>query len=141
MAHYLTTFSEGVLIKSAVTIVGTGNTPLNGIKLLSPRDIFFDAQLTDLGIPSNTTWDITLAPLASTDYAATVSWNGIGNITERDQVKIKALIEVAHSMGIKARFWDTPSWPVGARNNVWRVLLDSGVDWLNADDLNAASEF
>lgn len=140
-AHYLTTFSGETLARSAVTVIGTGNTPLEDIKMLLPRDIFFDAQLVGLNSPSNTTWDINLAPLASTDYAVAVGWNGIGNITEQDQAKITALIGVAHSMGIKARFWDTPGWPIAARNNVWRVLLDSGADWLNADDLDAASSF
>jgi hypothetical protein len=141
VARYLTTFTGEELTKSAITVIGTGNTPLKGIKILSPRDIFFDAPLVDLGLPSNTTWNATLAPLASTDYATAVGWNGIGSIPDQAQVKIVALVELAHSMGIKARFWDTPGWPIEARNNVWAQLLDHGADWLNADDLDAASKF
>jgi hypothetical protein len=38
-------------------------------------------------------------------------------------------------------FFGKLRWPVSARENVWRVLLENGVDWLNADDLKAASEF
>jgi hypothetical protein len=33
------------------------------------------------------------------------------------------------------RFWDTPGWPIIARNNVWRELLNDEADWLNAGDL------
>ncbi|RDB28590.1 hypothetical protein Hypma_015440 [Hypsizygus marmoreus] len=139
-AHYLTTFSNGVLTKSAVTIVGTGNTPLEGIKALSPRDIFFDAPLTGL-VNSNTTWDATLSPLASVDYEVAVGWNGIGNITDVQSASITSLVEQAHDLGITARFWDTPGWPRQARDNVWKQLLRSGADWLNADDLQAASNF
>ncbi|TFK41076.1 hypothetical protein BDQ12DRAFT_733408 [Crucibulum laeve] len=139
---YLTTFSNGSLQQSAVTVVGTGNTPLEGIKALSSRDIFFDAPLATLATPLNDTiWDNTIAPIASTDYGAVVGWNGIRNITDTQLSIINQLIEDSHKVGLKARFWDTPGWPINARENVWKQLLDSGADWLNADDLEAASSF
>jgi hypothetical protein len=31
--------------------------------------------------------------------------------------------------------------PVAARNAVWQMLLDEGVDWLNVDDLPASKYF
>ncbi|KAI0652252.1 hypothetical protein C8Q79DRAFT_1005469 [Trametes meyenii] len=139
---YLTTFANGTLTTSAVTIVGTGNSPLEQVKALSPRDYFFDAPLTQLTDPSlNTTWDPTLSPLASTDYSVAVGWNGIGNISDDAKANITKFVGDAHALGIKARFWDTPGWPVYARENVWRALLEGGADWLNADDLIAASSF
>ncbi|KAJ3559758.1 hypothetical protein NM688_g139 [Phlebia brevispora] len=139
---YLTTFANGTLTQSAVTVVGTGNSPLDGVKALSPRDYFFDAPLTQLTDPSlNTTWDPTLSPLASTDYEPAVGWNGLGNISEAQLANIVTFVGDAHARGIAARFWDTPGWPIHARNAVWKVLLDNGADWLNADDLQAASEF
>lgn len=139
---YLTTFAKGTLIQSAVTVVGTGNSPLDGVKALSPRDYFFDAPLTQLTDPSlNTTWDPTLSPIASTDYGSAVGWNGLGNISDAQVGNIVQFVGDAHSRGIAARFWDTPGWPIHARDNVWKVLLDNGADWLNADDLQAASEF
>ncbi|KAL0579099.1 hypothetical protein V5O48_002882 [Marasmius crinis-equi] len=139
---YLTTFSNGSLKQSAVTVVGTGNTPLDGVKSLSPRDVFFDAPLTGLtDTTSNTTWDATLSPLASTNYAVAVGWSGIGNISEAQSANITQFIQDAHARGITARFWGSPGWPISARNNIWRKLVDSGADWLNADDLEAASAF
>ena len=45
----------------------------------------------------------------------------------------------AHARGILARFWGAPAWPVSARDNIWRTLLENGVDWVNADDLEAAA--
>ncbi|KAF9270314.1 hypothetical protein L218DRAFT_27003 [Marasmius fiardii PR-910] len=138
---YLTTFSNGSLKASAITVVGTGNTPLENVQALSPRDVFFDAPLTGLNSTSNTTWDNTLSPIASTDYEVAVGWSGIGNITENQLANMDRFIQDAHSRGIKARFWDTPGWPISARNSVWRQLMGSGADWLNADDLEAASAF
>jgi hypothetical protein len=138
--NYLTTFKNNVLDVSAITAVGTGNTPLDGIKALSPRDVFFDAPLTELDDP-NTTYNDTLSPLASTDYEPAIGWPGMGNISEAQLANLTKFISDAHSRGIKARFWDTPGWPIQARHAVWEQLLNSGADWLNADDLEAASQF
>lgn len=71
-AGYLTTFANGTLTTRPVTAVGTGNSPLEPIKALEPRDFFFDAPLTELSVPTNTTWSPELSPIASTDYASAV---------------------------------------------------------------------
>ena len=139
---YLTTFANGTLTQSAVTVIGTGNSPLEQVKALSPRDYFFDAPLTRLTDPSlNTTWDPTLSPIASDDYEVAVGWNGVGNITDEQRANLTRFIGDAHTRGIQSRFWDTPAWPIFARDNIWRTLLEAGSDWLNADDLEAASSF
>ncbi|PIL31588.1 hypothetical protein GSI_06290 [Ganoderma sinense ZZ0214-1] len=139
---YLTTFADGMLSQSAVTVVGTGNTPLEGVKALEPRDFFYDAPLTQLNDPSlNTTFDATISPLASTDWATAVGWSGIGTISEGQLANLTQFVGDAHALGIKARFWDTPEWPIFARNAIWKVLAENGADWLNADDLEAASSF
>ena len=141
-AGYLTTFANGTLTQSAVTVVGTGNSPLEQVKALSPRDYFFDAPLTQLNDPSlNTTFDSTISPLASTDWETSVGWSGIGNISETQLGNLTQFVADAHALGIRARFWDTPGWPIFARNAIWQVLADNGADWLNADDLEAASSF
>ena len=139
---YLSTFANGTLKLSAVLVVGTGNSPLEQVKALNPRDYFFDAPLTQLTDPSlNTTWDPTLSPLASTDYEVAVGWSGIGTISDAQRANITKFVGDAHARGILARFWDTPGWPINARNAVWAELLADGADWLNADDLEAASSF
>lgn len=68
---YLTTFENGVLKPSAVTVVGTGNTPFDSILVLEPRDYFFDAPLTGFGTnPANATWSPKMVPIISGDYTA-----------------------------------------------------------------------
>ncbi|KAI5121817.1 hypothetical protein M0805_003253 [Coniferiporia weirii] len=139
---FLTTFSNGTISPGPVLVIGTGNSPLEQVKELSPRDYFFDAPLDQLTNSSlNTNWDDTLSPIASTDYGSSVGWDGINNITEIQRATILSLVSDAHSRGIKARFWDTPGWPISARTNVWVELMNDGADWLNADDLEAASSF
>ena len=125
-----------------MTVVGTGNSPLEQVKALEPRDYFFDAPLMSLTDASlNTTWDATLSPLASTDYEVAVGYSGIGDISDEQRANITKFVGDAHARGITARFWDTPAWPIFARKNVWTALLEGGADWLNADDLEAASSF
>jgi hypothetical protein len=114
-AGYLTTFANGSLKLSAVTVIGTGNSPLEPIKALEPRDFFFDAPLTELSVPTNTTWSPTLSPIASTDYATAVGWSGIGNISDAQRANITRFVQDAQSRGINSRFWDTPGWPIFAR--------------------------
>lgn len=123
--------------------MGTGNTPFDSVLALEPRDYFFDALLPGLGTPpsENTTWSPNISPIASTSFTQTVGWSGINDITDAQQQTIDKLIETAHNLGIKARFWDTPGWPIFARDKIWQQLANSGADWLNADDLEAASKF
>ncbi|KAJ7225428.1 hypothetical protein GGX14DRAFT_548279 [Mycena pura] len=133
---YLTTCkSNGACVLGPVVVVGTGNTPLAGIQALSPRDVFFDAPLLAL----NSTFNPTISPLASVDYEVAVGWSGIGNINNTQLSAIQTLVADAHALGIRARFWDTPGYPIFARNAVWQTLIDNGADWLNADDLEAAA--
>jgi hypothetical protein len=123
-----------------VTIIGTGNSPLAQILQLSPRDYFFDGPLADLtNTTTLATWNNTVSPIASTSYAANIGWNGLGEISEGQLANLTRLINDAHARGIQARFWETPGWPEYAREKVWKVLIENGADFLNADDLAAAA--
>lgn len=138
-AGYLTTYySNGTFVRSAVTVIRTGNSPLDPIRTLDPRDYFFDGPLANLS--GGDIFKPTLSPIASTGFAGAVGWNELGTISNGQLTRLRELVVGAHALGIQARFWDTPGWPVSARNNVWKVLLESGVDWLNTDDVEAASE-
>jgi len=52
---------------------------------------------------------------------------------------IRGQIRGAKKAGLKARYWNTPNWPVSLRNHVWHVLVQEGVGMLNADDLEGAA--
>ena len=131
----------------AVTVIGTGNTPLNLIQgegvASYPRDYFYDAPLALLGTSfSNIT--STVSPIASTDFAA--SFGDVGfesgasamfNSTQFSLLKTQ--IATAHEKGILTRYWDTPAWPISVRNGVWTQLREEGSDLINADDLEDAA--
>lgn len=76
-------------------------------------------------------------------YYASTSFNEVigtiwwGRLSNEQMNLIRSQIRGAHRRGLKARYWDTPSWPTSLRNYIWDVLVQEGVDVLNVDDLEA----
>lgn len=77
---------------------------------------------------------------ASVSFTKSVGILWRGHVTPRQLSIIRGHVRGAHRRGLKVRYWDTPSWPIGMRNHVWDVLIKEGVDMLNVDDLRAASK-
>lgn len=135
---WLSYVENGEFHQRPVTVVGTGNTPFDQIVANSTyRDAFFDAPLDRL---ENSSFDATNSYFASTSF-----WNAVGAVwwkgspTEEQLERIRAHLREAHSRGLKARYWELPGWPIHVRNNVWKVLVEEGIDMLNVDDLDAAT--
>ncbi|GAD91841.1 hypothetical protein ANI_1_422064 [Paecilomyces variotii No. 5] len=143
-AGYLTTLKDNKTITNGpVTIIGTGNTPLDLVGPIADRDYFYDAPLSSLNDTEYAGVTSLISPIASDDFQAT-----FGSVSDTDPVftdeqlnTLRAQIATAKSRGIGARYWDTPYYPIRLRNAVWRELLREGVALLNADDLDAVAEF
>ncbi|OJD19225.1 hypothetical protein AJ78_00838 [Emergomyces pasteurianus Ep9510] len=154
-ANYLTTLhNNDTLTPGPVTVIGTGNTPLNLIGPIPDRDYFYDTPLAELNKEDSD--DITkyISPIASTSFAEAIGVNGVilapeGGEREAElpllnssQLEtLRGQIEAAKKKGIGARYWETPGWPVRQRNEVWRTLLREGVALVNADDLEAVQGY
>lgn len=76
---------------------------------------------------------------ASTSFSSTLGFVWRGHLSPRQMNIIRGQIRGAKRRGLKARYWDTPSWPTALRNHVWHVLVKEGADVLNVDDLEAAA--
>jgi hypothetical protein len=98
--------------------------------------VFFDGPLGALSAE----FTPNLSPIASGDFAALVGWDG--RIPANDSIIqiIAGQIQQAHDAGVMTRYWDTPLYPIYARDAVWQAVLGQGSDLLNADDLEAAAE-
>lgn len=119
-AGYLSTLSADMtrIIPSVITIVGTGNTLLESVQALGhsphrPRDIFLDAPLTKIIDDHEGVYNITVSPMASTDFVAVAGI--IWPIPILGTRRIRRLIKAAHARGIQTRFWDTPITPTWIR--------------------------
>lgn len=116
---------------------------------------------------SGSQWNSTLAPIASVDFTKITTWTGIDEPSDEAKKNLTAAIDEAHcewnahtkesgvrhtaaadfvllvhptaAKSIQTRFWNTPQWPIFARDRVNTVLLQLGSDWINADDLEAVS--
>ncbi|KAJ5688917.1 hypothetical protein N7462_003309 [Penicillium macrosclerotiorum] len=142
---YLTTLRGGkTLTTGPVTIIGTGDTPLDMVAPVPDRDYFFDAPLAELKDPKYASITGLVSPIASTDFDKAVGVIELDTdpiLNEKQLNRLREQIAMAKSRGIGARYWNTPNWPVRQRNLVWRTLLREGVTLLNADDLDAVTAY
>jgi hypothetical protein len=137
-ANLLTYYNGTTLTSRPITAVATGNAPFDLlISNSSHRDIFYDAPLDRINPQS---------PYNATNsyYASTSFSSALGTIwsepSSSQLATMRAQIAAAHAQGLKARYWETPAWPRGLRNHLWNVLVEAGVDVLNVDDLQAATQ-
>ncbi|CAE6524225.1 unnamed protein product [Rhizoctonia solani] len=132
----------GSLHPGAVTVIGTGNTPFDQIQAHTTphRDAFYDAPITSFSSGSSGEYNSSLVVIASGSLAQALGGpmaGGTFNDTQR--ATLTSQIQGAHAAGVKVRYWETPGWPLSKRDYVWKTLEELGVDFLNADDLEAAA--
>ncbi|KAF2466073.1 uncharacterized protein BDR25DRAFT_328199 [Lindgomyces ingoldianus] len=90
-----------------------------------------------VGINDSSTFDMTNSYYASVSFRKSIGLIWGGRLSPTQMNLIRGQIQGAKRRGLKVRYWNTPKWPVGLRNHVWRVLVREGVDYLNGDDLRA----
>ena len=105
----------------------------------SPLDDFtqLEEKLREL---NNTDPLSTISIMSSASLKKITNSKGMtqGGLTLEERASVKEAIENAHSLGIRTRIWETPSWPLEQRDKVWRDLMNLGIDMINADDLLGA---
>jgi hypothetical protein len=114
-----------------------GNTPLSQLLGNTTRDVFFDGPLGSL----NSNFTPSLSPIASGDFEVLVGWDGKTPANDTILQTITAQIKQAHDAGIMTRYYDTPLYPIYARDAVFQTLLELESDLLNGDDLAACANF
>lgn len=134
---WLTHFANGTIHERAITVVGTGNTPFDLVAGNDTyRDYFFDAPLDRL---ADSPYDATNSYFASVSFGSTIGSAWMGKMSREQVRRIRLQVQQAHAKGLKARYWDIPEWPVNRRNRIWDLLVEEGVDLLNADNVKAAA--
>lgn len=140
-AGFLTSTNGTTLTAGAVTVIGTGNTPLNLVQPIAPRDYFWDGPIATL---NSTFSNITslVSPIASGSVGSALQSTVIGTVLNDTQLAlVRQQVKTAHGKGIMVRYWDQPGWPISTRDGLWRQFRSEGVDLINVDDLNAAAGF
>ncbi|KAL0932440.1 Altered inheritance of mitochondria protein 6-like protein 2 [Colletotrichum truncatum] len=138
-----------------ITVVGTGdlvekrwaNNWPDEMHYRYYHDAFLDAPLERLpdenykfGLYGKSiAWDPEDAYYTSVSFQQSIGSVRTG-FSNSQLKKLRYQIETAKWSGLKSRYWDLPSWPIGYRDYVWEVLTREGVDMLNIDDLQSASK-
>jgi hypothetical protein len=130
--HLVTRVENEAVIPGPVTVVISGNRPLDQMVRQNPRYAGFDGRLEDLDsdIPTH------LMPLISDRWSSHFRWNGVGEFNSGESERLRELVEKAHRRGRRIRFWAIPD-----RESAWKVVYEAGVDLINTDNLNGLAEF
>jgi len=115
----------------AVSVVISGDMPDASKFDEYPQFISFDGQKTDY-----TQAQLERIYMVSRSFGEFSRWNGSGKIADSELVKIKQMIETAHSQGKPMRFWGCPD-----NENAWQTFHQLGVDYINTDRPEACTEF
>ncbi|KAF5244983.1 hypothetical protein FAUST_2092 [Fusarium austroamericanum] len=135
---WLSHIQNGKFISRPITVVGTGETELHLVNEATPfRDVFLDAPLDQL---NEGLYDDLNSYYTSVSFEKSIGKVGSKGLKPEQQTKLRDQISQAHSRGLKVRYWGMPYWPLHVRNQLREVLIDEGVDVLNADDLWEARE-
>ena len=128
----LTKFTSGETRTGAVTVVLSGNRPINTVAAERERWVGIDGRLPDLDESPSPH----LVPLVSDNWTKFFEWRGEGALSASERSKLKALVERAHAARHRIRFWAVPDTEAG-----WRVMREAGVDLINTDDLPGLQKF
>ncbi|KAM0435063.1 hypothetical protein ACHAPT_003152 [Fusarium lateritium] len=130
---WLSHVNNGAFISRPITVVGTGDTEVRLVNDETPsRDVFMDAPLNEL---EEGEYNSLNSYYTSVSFEKTIGSVGRGGLQPAQLAKLRSQISQAHSRGLKVRYWGMPYWPIRVRNQLWDILVDEGVDVLNADDL------
>jgi hypothetical protein len=128
----LTQFTATRTERRAITVILSGERPIERVKAERTRWCAIDGRLPDLD--SNPS--VHLVPLVSSSWSSTFSWRGEGEFPPQEAGRLRGIVARAHAQGRRIRFWG-----VGDDPKSWRVLQEAGVDVLNADDLPGLRAF
>jgi hypothetical protein len=129
------------IVERPLTIVASGAAPFDAITSnVTYRDVFYDSLLTQLS-DVNTPFHANNSYYASASLQAAVGTVTFPNMKGWQKSRVASQVQRASELGLKSRYWDTPSWPVGWRNQIWSFLVEEGASVLNVDDLTAGARW
>ncbi len=112
--------------KNAITVVITGNRPKPADFSKYPLNISFDGNVT----LKYDTQQLKRVALFSEDLEVFTKWKGKAAIPEKEEKRLKQIIDSVHGLNEKIRFWDAPDSAYA-----WRTLMRLKVDYLNTDHI------
>ncbi len=129
--HYLP--SKDSMIKGPLKIILSGRKPYQDVLQDSIQFMALDGSPDKIQDPRYSAW---IMPRISLPYYRFLKWRGHRAIAASELNKLKDFISKVHISGRKLRFWALPG-----NKNIWKLLLDEGIDWIQVDHLDKFNFF
>ena len=118
----LTKFDDKGLKRRAVTVILSGDRPIEVLKAEPKRWAFID------GRPENIGQDVNLFPLISENFTQLFKYRGSQKMTEAESQSLSAMVSKVKTAGQKLRFWGAYD-----SRDMWSELLRHKVDLIGTD--------
>ncbi|MEK7719666.1 MAG: phosphatidylinositol-specific phospholipase C/glycerophosphodiester phosphodiesterase family protein [Bacteroidota bacterium] len=118
--------------KNAVRITITGNRPEPTRFKDYPVFISFDGNVSKRYDPEQ----LKRVALYSENLVVFTKWRATEAIPEKEEVRLKQIIDSVHGINKKIRFWNAPD-----TQDAWKILMGLGVDFINTDHIPELSTF
>ncbi|HLP49377.1 MAG TPA: phosphatidylinositol-specific phospholipase C/glycerophosphodiester phosphodiesterase family protein [Chitinophagales bacterium] len=117
---------DSVIHQRAINILISGSSPVSELLKEDSALATIDAALQGMGNNQSAK----VITRYSSGWLSYFTWKGKGTMPPAQKQKLDSLVTQVHQMGKHIRFYHIPDKP-----NVWRQLLNAGVDWINTDKL------
>jgi len=115
-----------------LSIVMTGKVPPGEVMLTYPTWMSFDVD----HMTGFTPQQFTKIGLISVPFDKYSKWNGTGDLANEDADRITGLINSAHALGRKIRFFAVPD-----TSTCWKKLISLHADIIGTDHINELADF
>ncbi len=132
----LTHYQNGKINKKDITIILSGDRPVNMVKRENNRYAFIDGRIEDIEKNESSN----LFPLISDDWNKIFTWRGDREMSKKELEKLKQIINECHSQGKMIRFWGYNGTGEKAKT-FWSLLMRCGVDLIGTDNPKEFREF
>lgn len=130
---YLSHFRNSRVTKSAITVILSGDRPINVLAAEHDRYAFIDGRPQD---PQDKPYSPNLVPLISASWSDFFKYRGTGKMDSKEQARLDEIVGLAHRNHQIVRFWATPE-----NESMWTFLCDNGVDLIGSDLQEKLAEF
>lgn len=121
----------------AVTVIISGHRPKNFMASQKLRYADYDGRKRDLRSGDNPDFMPSISDDWNRFFINNFAWDGTGTIPSRTKEKLSETIGQVRRQGKVLRLWNLPQ----DTPNVWQILYEAGVDWINTDDLRGLASW
>jgi len=118
--------------KNAIHVTITGNRPMPSEFVKYPEFISIDGNV----ILKYDSEQLKRVAMYSENLADFTSWRDSAPIPEKEELRLKQIIDSVHGINKRIRFWNAPD-----TSNAWKILMDLKVDYINTDHIPELSSY